>query len=208
MFRFFYFERNKSHPQSFDITSSSSRFNAHSKYISHFFIFRLFHHPPSYHHKQLTNQLPELFIFPGNTNDFIIRVQDWRTPRWKISADINHRYKHPIKIIIKSNSIQQRTINISRIYRIVSYNASSQRERERFVISSLTNSPCSRVCVSMDLYRVVKNPGEKKGKKKERKKGRRMDETNTQARCNDINMLGWFIPPIDPSLGMDEPRTV
>lgn len=81
MFRFFYFERNKSHAQSFDITSSSSRFNVHSKYISHFFIFRLFHHPPSYHHKQLTNQLPELFIFPGNTNDFIIRVQDWRTPR-------------------------------------------------------------------------------------------------------------------------------
>lgn len=155
MFRFFYFERNKSHPQSFDITSSSSRFNVHSKYISHFFIFRLFHHPPSYHHKQLTNQLPELFIFPGNTNDFIIRVQDWRTPRWKISADINHRYKHPIKIIIKSNSIQQRTINISRIYRIVSYNASSQREREirNFLSNELSLLSCMCVCIYGSLSR-------------------------------------------------------
>lgn len=153
MFRFFYFERNISHAQSFDITSSSSRFNVHSKYISHFFIFRLFHHPPSYHHKQLTNQLPELFIFPGNTNDFIIRVQDWRTPRWKISADINHRYKHPIKIIIKSNSIQQRTINISRIYRIVSYNASSQREREirNFLSNELSLLSC--MCIYGSLSR-------------------------------------------------------
>lgn len=74
----FYFERNKSYPQSFDITSSSSCFNV---YYFTLFIFRLFHSSSVIHdHKQLTNQLPELFIFPGNTNDFIIHIQDWRTP--------------------------------------------------------------------------------------------------------------------------------
>lgn len=180
MFRFFYFERNKSHPQSFDITSSSSRFNVHSKYISHFFIFRLFHHPPSYHHKQLTNQLPELFIFPGNTNDFIIRVQDWRTPRWKISADINHRYKHPIKIIIKSNSIQQRTINISRIYRIVSYNASSQREREirNFLSNELFLLSYVYLWIFIASLKI-------QGKKRERKKEKREGEWTKRIRKHD-----------------------
>lgn len=71
---------------------------------------------------------------------------------------------------------------------------------ERFAISSLTNP-----FLLAHLYCVVKNP--LKERTRERKE-ERIDETSTQATIHATiqTTLGWFIPPIEPSLGMDDPR--